>query len=143
MTDNWRPGDPFPFVADAPSRLLQCEETFAESAAITNRLSRELWERGGQECYDQDLLNLGFTKEEARIDDAPLTRGDFPVERPGPSSFADAYSINEPHVLDLLPQFELETSDPLFDGELSPWHPDMNRTALWDRYWKHGRTQKQ
>ena len=50
-------------------------------------------------------------------DDAPLTRGD--VEGPGPSPLADAYSINEPHVFDLLPLFELETSDPLFDGELS------------------------
>jgi len=134
-----RRGDSFRFVADAPSRQPRRGETFAESAESTNRLSRELWEKGGHERYDQDLLNLGFTKAEARIDDAPLTPGDFPVEGPGPSPFADSYSINEPQVLDLLPLFELETSDPLFDGELSPWYPDMNRTEFWNRYWKYRR----
>ena len=74
-------------------------ETFAESAATTNRLLAELWERG-----------------EAHIDDGTLTCGDFRVERPSSPTFADDFSISDPRVLDLLPQFELETSDPLFDG---------------------------
>lgn len=130
MKDSWRPGNPFPFVADAPQRLPGCGETFAESAASTNRLSRELWEKGGRECSDQDLLDLGFAKDEARINDPPPTHVDFPVGPRRPSPFTDAYSINEPHVLDLLSQFELETSDPLFDGELSPGNPDMNVAAL-------------
>jgi hypothetical protein len=84
MTDKRRPGDPFPFVANA-----QRGETFAESAATTNRLLSELWEIGGRECYDQDLLNFGLTKAEARIDDGTLRPGDFPVGRTGPSPFAE------------------------------------------------------
>ena len=35
-------------------------------------------------------------------------------------TFANVGSISDRHVLALLPLFDLETSDPLFDGELSP-----------------------
>ena len=124
MTENRRPGDPFPFVADAPTRIPQRGETFAESAAITNRLLRKQWNEGGGVRYNQDLLDLGFPKEETRIDDGTLTCGDFRVERPSSPTFADDLSISDPRVLDLLAQFELETSDPLFDGELSSWYAD-------------------
>jgi hypothetical protein len=34
-------------------------------------------------------------------------------------TFANVYSISNRHVLELLPLLDLETNDPLFDGELS------------------------
>jgi hypothetical protein len=46
------------------------------------------------------------------------------LKRPSLSTYADAFSISDRHVRDLLPLFELATSDPLFDGELSTWFAD-------------------
>ena len=121
----WR-GDvmskPFSYVANVPPR--ERGETFAESAATTNSLLRKQWNAGGGVRYDQDLLDLGFTKNEAHINDGTLSRGDFNVERPSSPIFADDMSISDPRVLDLLPQLELETSDPVFDGALSSWYAD-------------------
>jgi len=95
-------------------------ERFAQSAAITNRLLRKQWSKGGEPAYDQDLLNLGFPKEEARTDAGTLSRGSLgaALKRPSASTYADAFSIDDPHVRAPLPLFELATSDPLFDGEL-------------------------
>jgi len=49
----------------------------------------------------------------------------------GKRTFANVCSISDRHVLDLLPLFELETSDPLFDGEFWSWQPDMAESEYW------------
>jgi hypothetical protein len=54
-------------------------------------------------------------------------------------TFANVCSIKDPHVLGLLSQFDLETSDPLFDGELSPWLPDMHGSNFWSGYRRNKR----
>jgi len=46
-------------------------------------------------------------------------------------NFANVCSISYRHVLDLLPRFELETSDPLFDGDSWSCRPDTAETDSW------------
>ena len=43
-------------------------------------------------------------------------------------TFVNVCSISDRHVLELLPLFDLRTSDPLFDGESSSWRADMAAT---------------
>jgi hypothetical protein len=40
-------------------------------------------------------------------------------------TFANVCSISDRHVLELLPLLDLETNDPLFDGEVSSWRADL------------------
>jgi hypothetical protein len=56
-------------------------------------------------------------------------------------TFANVCSISDRHVLDLLPLFELETSDPLFDGESWSWRADMAETESWTSDWSNKREQ--
>jgi hypothetical protein len=45
-------------------------------------------------------------------------------------TFANVCSISDRHVLDLLPLFDLRTSDPLFDGESPSWQPHMAKANI-------------
>jgi hypothetical protein len=135
MSNAWRPGKPFPFVADAPPFTAQHGGRFADSAATTNRLAHELWERGGRPGNHENFVSTGVNDGDLRGDVAKSTRHPQSAQ-PVLSRFAETCSISDRRVLDLLPQIELETNDPLFDGEL--WEPvqaweectNMTRAAI-------------
>jgi hypothetical protein len=50
-------------------------------------------------------------------------------------TFTNVCSISDRHVLELLPLFDLETGDPLFDGELSSWRPTIVGSKYWTGDW--------
>jgi hypothetical protein len=45
-------------------------------------------------------------------------------------TFANDCSISDRHVLELLPLLDLETNDPLFDGEVSSWRATWRRRNI-------------
>ena len=57
-------------------------------------------------------------------------------------TFANVCSISDRRVLELLSLLDLETSDPIFDGELSSWQPDMAESKYWTGDWSNKRKQK-
>jgi hypothetical protein len=57
-------------------------------------------------------------------------------------TFVKVCSISDRHVLELLPLFDLETNDPLFDGELASWRPDTAETKYWTGDWSNKRKRK-
>jgi hypothetical protein len=57
-------------------------------------------------------------------------------------TFANVCSISDRHVLELLPLLDLETNDPLFDGEVSSWRADLAAAKYWTGDWRNKRKQK-